>query len=118
MVAETWYTEVVRWAASQGIVEGYSKIKFCPTDDITREQFATMLWRYAKYEGHDVSAGEDTNNLSYEDAFGVSEWAYSAMQWTCGSGLMQGDGVNLTPRANAIRSQAVALLMRFCKLYR
>jgi len=113
--AETWYTEAVRWAASEGIVEGYSDTAFGSTDPITREQFATILWRYAKYKGYDVSVGEDTNILSYEDAFSISEYAIPAMQWACGAGLMQGDGVNLTPKADATRAQAAALFQRFCE---
>lgn len=113
--ADTWYTEAVRWAASEKIVEGYSDTAFGPTDPITREQFATILWRYAKYKGYDVSVGEDTNILSYEDAFSISEYAIPAMQWACGAGLMQGDGVNLTPKADATRAQAAALFQRFCE---
>jgi len=115
VAAETWYTEAVRWAASEKIVEGYSDTAFGPTEPITREQFATILWRYAKYKGYDVSVGEDTNILSYEDAFSVSEYAIPAMQWACGAGLMQGDGVNLTPKAEATRAQAAALFQRFCE---
>ena len=112
--ADTWYTEAVRWAASEKIVEGWNG-KFDPMGEITREQFATILWRYAKYKGYDVSVGEDTNILSYEDAFSVSEYAIPAMQWACGAGLMQGDGVNLTPKADATRAQAAALFQRFCE---
>jgi len=112
--AETWYTEAVRWAASEGIVEGWNG-KFDPMGEITREQFATILWRYAKYKGYDVSVGEDTNILSYEDAFSVSEYAIPAMQWACGAGIMQGDGMNLTPKADATRTQAAALFQRFCE---
>ena len=112
--AETWYTEAVRWAASEKIVEGWNG-KFDPMGEITREQFATILWRYAKYKGYDVSVGEDTNILSYEDAFSISEYAIPAMQWACGAGLMQGDGVNLTPKADATRAQAAALFQRFCE---
>ena len=113
--AETWYTEAVRWAASERIVEGYSDTAFGPADPITREQFAAILWRYAKYKSRDVSVGENTNILRYEDAFSISEYAIPAMQWACGAGLLQGDGVNLTPRADATRAQAAALFQRFCE---
>ena len=114
VAAESWYAEAVRWAASEKIVEGWNG-KFDPMGEITREQFATILWRYAKYKGYDVSVGEDTNILSYEDAFSISEYAIPAMQWACGAGLMQGDGVNLTPKADATRAQAAALFQRFCE---
>jgi len=114
--ADTWYTEAVRWAASEKIVEGYSDTAFGPTDPITREQFATILWRYAKSKGYNVSVGENTNILSYNDALEVSEYAIPAMQWACGAGLMEGDGGNLTPKADATRAQAAALFQRFCEL--
>ena len=114
--AEQWCTEAVRWAASNKIAEGYGNGKFGTNDAITREQMVTIMWRYAKYKGYDVSVGENTNILSYNDAFEVSEYAIPAMQWACGAGLMRGDGVNLTPVANATRCQSAALLMRFCEL--
>jgi len=109
-----WYSDAIAWANMMGIVEGYD-VKFDPMGEITREQFATILWRYAKYKGYDVSVGEDTNILSYEDAFSTSEYAIPAMQWACGSGVLQGDGVNLTPKADATRAQAAALFQRFCE---
>lgn len=114
--AETWYTEAVRWAAAEGIVEGYSDTEFGPVDAVSREQLVTILWRYAKYLEMDVSVGEDTNILSYEDAFEISEWAIPAMQWACGSGVIEGDGARLEPEAEAARAQCAAMLMRFCDL--
>ena len=70
-----WYTEAVRWAASEGIVNGVSDTAFAPNDPITREQFAAILWRYAKYKGYDVSIGESTNILSYADFDEIGEYA-------------------------------------------
>ena len=112
---DAWYTAAIEWAAANEIVNGYGDGNFGPNDDITREQFVAILWRYAKYRGYDVSVGEDTNILSYEDAFSISEYAFPAMQWACGAGLMQGDGVDLTPKADATRAQAAALFQRFCE---
>ena len=60
-----WYGEAVRWATSEGVVTGYGNGLFGTNDPITREQFAVMLYRYAKEQGYDVSVGEDTNMLSY-----------------------------------------------------
>jgi len=113
----TWYTEAVEWAAASSIVGGYGDANqsFGPNDPITREQFAAILWRYARFKGYDVSVGESTDIIGYKDAFSVSEYAVPAMRWACGAGLMQGDGVNLTPGANATRAQAAALFQRFCE---
>ena len=114
VAADQWYTDAVIWASENDIVSGYGGGKFGPMDDITREQFATILFRYAQYKGYDVSAGEDTNVLSCNDAFAVSDWAMPAIQWACGAGLMQGDGLgNLLPGNRATRAQAAAFIMRF-----
>ena len=110
-----WYTEAVRWAAETGIVTGYSDTKFGPDDPVTREQFAVMLWRYAQQAGADVSVGEDTNILSYADAQEVSPWAISAMQWACGTGVIQGIGDSLVPQGMATRAQLATMLQRFCQ---
>lgn len=113
-----WYSEAIRWAASEGIVAGYDNGKFGPDDPITREQFAAMLWRYAESAGYDVSIGESTNILSYADAMNVSEYAIPAMQWACGSGVITGiSEATLVPRGEATRAQAATMLMRFCEKY-
>ena len=113
-----WYTDAVTWAASQGIVDGYGGGLFGPDDNITREQLASILYRYAQAKGYDVSIGEDTNILSYSDASDVAEYAISAMQWACGSGVITGISESaLAPRGEATRAQAAMMLMRFCEQY-
>ncbi|UOO38035.1 S-layer homology domain-containing protein [Oscillospiraceae bacterium CM] len=108
-----WYTNAVVWANVKGIVKGYDSDTFGTNDFITREQLATILYRYAQYKGYDVIVGEDTNILSYEDAFNISEYAIPAVQWACGAGIMQGDAAKLDPQGNATRAQVAAMLMRF-----
>ena len=114
-----YYAEAIRWATSEGIAGGYGGGVFGPDDPITREQLAVMLHRYAQHEGYDVSIGENTNILSYADAFTVSEYAVSALQWACGAGIISGtgDGSTLTPQGEATRAQAATVLMRFCEQY-
>ncbi len=110
---ETWYTEAVRWATSEGIVGGYGNGHFGPDDPITREQLGVMLWRYAKNKGRSVSLGEDTNILSFKDFGQISEWAVPALQWAAGCGILQGkDGV-LDPQGQITRAQAADMLQRF-----
>ena len=113
-----YYGEAIRWAAAEGIAGGYGNGKFGPDDPITREQLAVMLHRCAQHEGYDVSVGEDTNILSYTDAFTVSEYAVSALQWACGAGIISGtgDGSTLSPQGQATRAQTAVMLMRFCEL--
>ena len=113
VVENAWYSEAVRWAAANGIVTGYSENAFGPNDNITREQLAAILHRYANYKGYDVSVGEDTNILSFDDAQTISGYAVPAMQWACGAGLMQGSNRKLLPTAEATRAQVAAMLHRF-----
>ncbi len=115
-LTQDWYVDAVKWAAANGIVEGYGNGKYGPEDPITREQMVTILWRYAKYKGVDVSVGEDTNILSYNDAFEVSEYAIPAMQWAVAEGIIQGDNGNLMPKASAQRCQIAAIMHRYCLL--
>ena len=118
VAAGNWYTEAVRWAAANGIVDGYSDTVFAPGDAITREQMAAILWRYCQYKGVDVSVGEDTNILSYDDVFDVHSWAMEAMQWACGAGVIggiaDGNGMKLDPSGSATRAQVATMLQRFC----
>ena len=112
-----WYSEPIKWAAETGVVEGYGNGLFGPTDHITREQFVTILWRYAQLKDKDVSVGEDTNILSYDDAFDISEWAMPAMQWAVGCGLMEGrSDTVLAPQGNASRVEAATFFMRFADM--
>ena len=111
-----WYSEAIRWAASEGIVSGYGDGKFGPDDIITREQMAAMLYRYAQYKGYDVSVGEDTNILSYTDFEDLSEYAIPAMQWAVGAGIISGTSEStLGPRGNASRAQVAVILTRYCE---
>lgn len=116
--AGSYYEQAIAWAAEKGIVNGVDATAFNPDGTITREQFATILYRYAKeYKGYDVSMGEDTNILSYADAFSISDYAFPALQWACGAGIMNGSGDALLPGGSANRAQAAALLHRFCTYY-
>ena len=112
-----WYADAVTWAASQGIVGGYGNGLFGPEDNITREQLASILYRYAQAKGYDTSVGENTNILSYTDALEISEYAIPAMQWACGAGIMEGNAGYLTPQGDATRAQVATMLMRFCENY-
>jgi len=107
-----YYADAVVWAAANGIVNGYTDKTFRPDDNVTREQLAAILWRYAKYKGQDVSVGENTNILSYQDASSIGEYAVPAMQWACGAGLIQGDNNALRPQGNATRAEIATVLMR------
>ena len=105
-----WYQKGMEWAKANGVSDGTA-----PNANITREQLVTMLYRYAKSTGKDVSVGKDTNILSYADATTVSEYAVPAMQWACGAGIVNGANGKLNPQNNATRAEVAAILMRFCE---
>ena len=105
-----WYQKSMEWAKANGVSDGTA-----PNANITREQLVTMLYRYAKSTGKDVSVGKDTNILSYTDATTVSEYAVPAMQWACGAGIVNGANGKLNPQNNATRAEVAAILMRFCE---
>ena len=99
--------EAISWAKETGIAAGYTDGTFGENDPVSRQQMATFLFKYAKYKGVDVSVGEDTNILSYEDFMEISEYAFPSLQWACGAGVMKGhiDGT-LDPRGTIIYSEA------------
>ena len=114
-VAEgSWYTEAVRWAASNGIVTGTTPTTFRPDQSITREQMAAILYRYASHKGYDTAARGDLSGFT--DLGQVNGYAVEAMAWANGTGIISGTTpTTLSPQGNAIRAQAAAMLMRFCE---
>jgi len=111
---DSYYANAVIWAKQNGIVNGVTETEFAPNDNITREQIAAIMHRYAQYKGYDVSVGENTNILSYDDFDSISEYAIPSMQYACGSGLIKGKSEStLNPLDNATRAEIAAILRRF-----
>ena len=111
-----WYGEAVRWAASTGVVTGYSESSFGPNDAITREQLAAILYRYVKTQGQGFT-GMWYFPLRYDDAASISDWADEAMHWCVMKGLLNGTGeTTLSPQLTATRAQLATILQRFCEL--
>ena len=109
VTGDGWIETAREWAVAEGVSDGENANGY-----VTREQFATMLWRYASGKGYDVSIGEDTNILSYADFADLSKYAIPAMQWACGAGIVNGTSEStLTPQGEATRAQVAAMLMRF-----
>jgi lysophospholipase L1-like esterase len=119
IVSGAWYTDAVNWASSQGIVNGYGNGKFGPEEALTREQLASVLYRYAQYKGYDVALGEDTDLLEYTDAGKISSWAKDAMTWAVEKGIIVGTtNTTLSPQNNATRAQVAVMLFRFCQQFK
>ncbi|MDD4688691.1 MAG: InlB B-repeat-containing protein [Eubacteriales bacterium] len=108
---DSYYADAVAWANRCEIVKGMTETEFAPEEKITREQMATILYRYAQYKNKDVSVGENTNILSYKDFDKISEYAIPAIQWTTGSGILKGDSNGrFSPLANAKRAEMATVL--------
>lgn len=114
VAADQWYNDAVNWAAQKGIVTGYGDSTFGPMDNITREQMAAILYRYAQYKGYDVSAKGDLT--AFTDGNTVSDWAKDAMSWAVGTALFngKGDGI-LDPTTTATRAEVAKILMTYCE---
>ena len=109
-----WYTDAVNWAASKGIVKGYSDTVFAPNDTVSREQLATILYRYAEYKEYDVSAKGDLT--AFTDGAKTSSWAAQAMEWAVGSKLLSGKGGSvLDPTGTATRAEVAQIFMNFAQ---
>lgn len=109
---DEWYAEAVCWAASEGIVTGYSDTVFAPNDTVTREQLATILYRYAESQEYEVSAKGDLT--AFTDGEETSSWAVEAMEWAVGAKLLSGKGGSaLDPTGTATRAEVAQILMRF-----
>ena len=107
----TWYTDAVAWAAEKGIVGGVGNGNFDPNGSITREQMATILFRYAQNKGIETSKRGELSGFA--DSGNVSSWAKDAVQWTVAEGIINGSDGKLLPQGNATRAQVSAILMRF-----
>lgn len=104
-----WYSKQVEWAVRNSIVSGTRKFMFSPNKDITREEMATMLYRFAQQTGNDTSF--DANVLKkYTDSDKISTWAKEPMAWTVSHGIINGtSSKNLSPKQPATRAQAAQI---------
>lgn len=109
---DAYYAKAVAWASRYGIVKGISDSEYAPNVNITREQMAAILYRYAQYKDLDVS-NVSLGGKSFDDMASVSDWAKDAMVYCLAKGLIQGDEKgNIAPLDNATRAQFATILMR------
>lgn len=109
-----WYEDAVTWAYGEGIVNGVTPTTFAPNGRLTRETFATMLYRYAKYKGCDVRVSVSAIPSGFTDAGKISSWALESMIWAVNRGYINGmTATTLAPSVHATRAQMATILMRF-----
>lgn len=113
--APTWSVDAIAWAQDTGVVAGMGDNEFAPNAKVTREQFAQMMYNYAKYKKYDLTKTGDLSK--FPDDGSVSDWAETAMSWANGNGLINGheDSGLIDPAGNTIRGQAASIIMNFDK---
>lgn len=107
-----WALEAIAWAAQNNVVAGYDDGTFGPEKLVTREEFAQMMYNYAKFKGYDLTAGGDLTQ--FPDAGAISDWAETALSWANGKGLINGhDNGTIDPQGNTTRDQAASIMKNF-----
>lgn len=114
---DSYYANAVLWASNNGIVNGTDELSFSPDSTLTREQLATILYRFAAYKRGSAAAAETFVLDGYGDSPNVASYAREALAWAVELGLIRGDtstgDLLLNPRGNASRAQVAVILMRF-----
>ena len=110
-----WYSDAVQWASVNGVVNGVGKHRFAPDTQITREQMASMMMRYAQFKQY--STGKSADLSAFNDAGSISSWALESMKWANAAGLINGRTAStIAPQDTANRAEAATILMRFCEM--
>ncbi|MCL2843640.1 MAG: S-layer homology domain-containing protein [Oscillospiraceae bacterium] len=123
VAAGRWYSEAIIWAYDAGVVEGTGPGRFRPTDDITREQFATMMARYATYTRMNMEVPSDFDLARFTDTGEISDWAEEGMLWSVYVGLIIGvddDATSTTallPRGTTTRAESATIIMRYMQTF-
>ena len=114
--ANEWYYDAIKWGVDAGIVNGYEDNTFKPSQEITRQELAKILYGYATYKGYDVSDSASIDGFA--DRSSVGDWAVPYLEWAVGANLIQGrDGNQLAPTVHASRAEVATIMMRFCTKY-
>lgn len=115
--SDAWYSKAVAWASNNQIVSGYSETNFGPNDTATREQLATIMYRYASYKKCDLSKKAKLDK--YEDREDISYYAVESIEWANANGIISGTSeTTISPKDNVLRSQVAAILRRFCENFK
>lgn len=113
--SNAYYARALAWAYGNGIVTGRSQTEFSPDDSITRQELVTMLFRFAKWQGRDVSSGAPIS--VFKDSGAIAPWAERSISWAVDEGILNGytDGT-IQPNGNATRAEAAAIVCRYAGL--
>lgn len=111
---DAYYADAIAWAIYEDISNGTGKNKFEPDADITREQLATFIYRYAMLEADNGYSPNKYSITKYEDRIDINDWAMDGMKWCVQLGIINGvDDTTLAPQKTATRAEIVTMLYRF-----
>ncbi len=114
VAAGQWYSAAIEWASQNGIVLGVGDDRFDPDAQVTREQMAAIMYRYANYQKIDTSGGDTSKFDTFTDKALVSDWAKDAMIWTTSSEIIHGMGDGtLAPQSSSTRAQVAQIVMNY-----
>lgn len=106
---DSWYGKAILWAYNNDIISGITENEFVPNNDITREQMASILYRFAQFKGYNLNSEE----VAYSDANEIADYAVESVKWAYCEGIMTGDeNHNFNPKASTTRAQAASVFMR------
>ena len=112
VASSAYYNTAISWAAENGIVKGYDAKTFRPNANVTREQLAAILYRYAEYMN--LSTRGASNLTKFDDYYSIGTWARDSLAWANYHGLINGvDSYHIDPKGNTTRAQLAAILHRF-----
>jgi len=114
---DKWYNNAITWARFYKIANGRGDNIFDPNALITKQELVTLLYNYAKYKNYDVSIGENTNILSYEDAFNIAEYAYEPFSWACGAQIIETENSKLNYDSYVTRAEVAFIIKNFSMKY-
>ena len=112
-----YYYDAVVWANANNIVNGYEDGKFLPDAQITREQMAVIIYRYASYAGSSMITDSSFNFNVFPDSGSISSYAFDAMKWAASNGIINGSDGKLLPKNTAVRAQVAQIVMNFGQKY-
>jgi len=113
-----WYSHYVIWAYDNGIVNGISENRFAPNDNVTREQIATMIHRFARFIERNDTVYESDQWETFTDRYQISTWAEEPLAWANYHRIVNGrTDTTIVPSGTALRSEASAILTRFMKFF-
>ncbi len=108
-----WYTAAIQWASQNGIVLGIGEQQFDPNGEVTREQMAAIMYRYAQYKKIDTTKADASKFGTFSDKDSVSDWAVEAMTWATGTGIINGTDAGIEPQANSTRAQVAQIVKNY-----